>query len=473
MRVFAESSVCAVTSRLILMCSVSSISDAHFQPDSSIFTQTARHKVIIEAASKGKEFLICKEELGNIKGECLYKLFPTPTAQEMVRPIFLFRDPVRVFDSWKKVGWTDIKSLIDCYSNMFGMLDDASPVLYERLICEPHREVMRICALWEIPFSESMLSFDKPFGSSFLFSSAREKDIYCMQKPLGLFANVEAHSSIRDDLPCHGLLSNGEKDILEERLGRLYLELWRDDVLRLREIIKEKPWIGFDLDDTLHEFRYASGQATIAVLEMISSRHGTPVVDLKETYAHVLKQRTSNAFSDGKTSIDYRRERFLAVLAIHNHPSDSPDMTAYLDLYEATLTASLQLKCGALALLSRLKGMGKRIVIITEGPQDAQERAIQALGIGKYVDFLATTNHPQFRIAKTRGLFPKVLGRLGISAGDIAYIGDSDQRDMVPAMAEGIFSIHLDEQRHISLAAFPPRINTLRKLEYIICDNGH
>jgi hypothetical protein len=79
-----------------------------------------------------------------------------------------------------------------------------------------------------------------------------------MQKPLGLFAHVEVHSSIRDDLPCHGLLSNGEKEVLE-RLGRLYLGLWRDDVLRLWGIFKETPWIGFELDDTLHDFRYATG----------------------------------------------------------------------------------------------------------------------------------------------------------------------------------------------------------------------
>ncbi|KAK3185781.1 hypothetical protein K4F52_005437 [Lecanicillium sp. MT-2017a] len=263
------------------------------------------------------------------------------------------------------------------------------------------------------------------------------------------------------------------KEKLKKNLGRLYLEMWQDDTLRLRETIMEKSWIGFDLDDTLHEFRYASGRATAAVLEMMSLRHGTPFVDFKETYSRVLKQWTSNAFSDGKSSIEYRRDRFLAVLTAHNHSFDNTEMEDYLEKYEATLMDSMELKCGALSLLSQLKMMGKRIVIITEGPQDAQERAIEALRIGQYVDFLATTNNPEFGVEKTQGLFSKVLSRLGISAGDIAYIGDNMQRDMVPAMEEGIFSVHLDEQRDISLAAFPPRINTLRELEYILCDKGH
>lgn len=115
--------------------------------------------------------------------------------------------------------------------------------------------------------------------------------------------------------------------------------------------------------------------------------------------------------------------------------------------------------------------MGKKIVIITQGPQDAQERTIQALGIGRYVDFIATTNHLQ--VAKTSGLFKKVLGHLGISPGDMAYIGDNEQPDMEPAMAEGIFSAHLDEARYVSLNAFPPHVNTLRKLQYILSDDVH
>lgn len=88
-----------------------------------------------------KQFLICKEELGNNKqkSECEYNIFPSLSAYCMVRPVFLVRDPVRVFDSWKKVGWIDAQSLIDCYINIFRMLDQApshaiSCLLYEQLI---------------------------------------------------------------------------------------------------------------------------------------------------------------------------------------------------------------------------------------------------------------------------------------------------------------------------------------------------
>ncbi|KAM0350680.1 hypothetical protein ACHAPU_003171 [Fusarium lateritium] len=357
---------------------------------------------------------------------------------------------------------------------MFRMLDRApshaiSYLVYEQLIREPQREVERVCARWGIPFSDTMVNFKKPFGSSFFFSTDREKAIYCDEKPLGLFTTVEASSSVEADVPYHNLLSNTEKDELEEHLGRSYLRCWRDDVMRLRAIFHEKTWFGFDLDDTLHEFRHSSGRATNKVLEKISGRYGTPMSELREEYSRVLKEKTTNAFSDGKSSFDYRRERFTSVLAAFSLPNDIQFMDTLLESYEHTLTESLQLKCGALCLLSTIKNMDKKIVIITEGPQDAQERTIQALGIGEYVDFLATTNHLQ--VTKTSGLFKKVLGHLGISPADMAYIGDNEQRDMEPAMAEGIFSVYLDETRHVSLNAFPPHINTLRKLQYILSDD--
>ena len=54
----------------------------------------------------------------------------------MVRPIFLFRDPIPIFDSWKSVGWTDAQSLIDCHTNVFHMLSRAPSHAASCLVCE-------------------------------------------------------------------------------------------------------------------------------------------------------------------------------------------------------------------------------------------------------------------------------------------------------------------------------------------------
>ena len=475
MRIFAESPVCAVTSRLLLMGKAGSKED--FSPDYSILENPSHHITFISALKSGKRFLVCKEELGNDsrKGECLYNVCPNPSTYAMARPIFLFRDPIRVFDSWKSVGWTDAQSLIDCYTNLFHMLSRApsqtvSCLVYERLIQNPKTEIERICARWGIPFSKSMLKFDHPFGSAFIYSSDRERDIYCEKKPLGLFKTVETSSTVEANVPYHDLLSNAEKDKIEEHAGFLYARLWEDDIMRLRAILTERTWIGFDLDDTLHEFRRSSGVATSRVLAEISKRHGIPIPALKDEYTTILKMKTANAFSDGKTSFDYRRERFASILTHFSLPLDDQFIAKLLELYEANLMESLELKYGALDVLSLIKDMGKKIVVITEGPQDAQERTVRGLGIDRFIDFLATTTH--FGVAKTDGLFPRVLEHLCVTPDDIVYIGDNEDRDMKPALAEGIFPIHFAETKHVSFDTIPPKINTLRKLQYIL-SNAH
>jgi putative hydrolase of the HAD superfamily len=421
----------------------------------------------------GKQFLINKEELGNDsqKGECGYNIFPSPASYDLVKPVFLVRDPIRTFDSWKHVDWKDIDSLVDCYHNLFRIMnfsDILQPhtILYERLIRNPLVEVKRICQWWEIPFSDEFLDFKQPLGS-FLFNNKREKEIYCEINPRGIFSTVEKYSGVVQDVPCHNLVSTKEKEYIENKIGRLYLDLWKAKVLDVRTILKEKEWFGFDLDDTLHEFRVASGAATEATLSLIAEEYVLPLADLKKTYSEVLVQKTSSAFVEGKSSHEYRKERFSAVLEHHSvQLDDSFIISKLLVTYERTLTATLKLKCGAFALLKLLKSLGKKIVVITEGPEDAQERTIQALGIADMIDSLATTN--SFGVSKTNGLFKKMLAHLNITAADIVYIGDNEDRDITPALAEGIYSIHYAEQKHFSLDTNPVIINTLRKLEYII-----
>ncbi|KAF9871391.1 had-superfamily subfamily variant 1 [Colletotrichum karsti] len=230
--------------------------------------------------------------------------------------------------------------------------------------------------------------------------------------------------------------------------------------------LNRKSWFGFDLDDTLHEFRRASSAATNQVIQSISQRHGTPVQSLKDEYSTILREKTSSAFADGKTSIEYRRERFSTLLERFFLPLDAAFIEQLLDTYEKTLAESLKLKDGALSLLSMLKKSGKKVAVITEGPQDAQERTVKHLGIADHIDLLATTNF--FGVSKTEGLFPKVLDHLGISAADMVYVGDNAARDVVPAEKAGILCIHYNEQARTSFDEFPARLCALGDIESML-----
>ena len=61
-RVFDESPVCTVTSRLVLLGKSGSKDD--LGPHHLIFENTSQHSTFISASEAGKQFFICKEELG-------------------------------------------------------------------------------------------------------------------------------------------------------------------------------------------------------------------------------------------------------------------------------------------------------------------------------------------------------------------------------------------------------------------------
>ncbi|KAM0421111.1 hypothetical protein ACHAPT_011182 [Fusarium lateritium] len=234
---------------------------------------------------------------------------------------------------------------------------------------------------------------------------------------------------------------------------------------QLLKILQAKTWVGFDLDDTLHEFRKASRAAVTHCLSRIANENPhSKVEDLEEQYRIILKQGTASAFTDGKTSHDYRRERFGATLSHFQLNHDS--IEELLHDYERVLVENLTLKPGALPLLKAIKESGRKIAVITEGPQDAQERAVRDLGIASYIDFLATTN--RFGVAKTSRLFGKVLEHLKLQSREIVYVGDSKERDVEPATDEGIYVIHLREDQASSLTLDPSSINSLQVLTQLV-----
>ncbi|KAI1290986.1 HAD-like domain-containing protein [Xylaria venustula] len=429
MRIFAESPECAVTS-----CWRITDDATGGTPSRSEYLRLRNmniHETVRSASNSGKNTLICKDEPYNVKkkGECFYQLLSNEPEYAATRLIFLIRDPIRVFDSWKKLGWADLQSFIDCFDDLFARLKQAdtsfnSYLLYEQLTQQPRREIERICSIWDIPFSEGLLEFSLPFSTSFLYNDACEKHTsYHSQPPAALLSTAKNSSMIVDNVPCHGLVTNYEKTIIEKSLGELYLSCWREHILHLSGILAEKQWIGFDLDDTLHEFRRASSTASNRVLEAIQEQYRVPFAALKSQYSEVLKTSTSNGFSDGKSSSEYRSDRFLAVVSHFSLPLKTDDafLTQLLHLYETTLRESLELKSGALSLLKEIKRRGKKVVILTEGPQDAQEWTVENLGISPYIDFLATTNH--FKVTKRAGYLAKYWKRLGLPRPRLRSLG--------------------------------------------------
>jgi putative hydrolase of the HAD superfamily len=166
-----------------------------------------------------------------------------------------------------------------------------------------------------------------------------------------------------------------------------------------------------------------------ATLSAVSRNHNIPIDVLEKEYSKINSIKTASAFTDGKISDDYRKERFPAVLATF-HIKPTPEyLNELAATYISSLQQELQLKPEATNLLSYLISIGKRILIISEGPQDAQEWTIETLELEHH--FLATTNF--FGVSNVNGLFERVLNHLQIDASDLVFIRDNVERDVEPA----------------------------------------
>ncbi|KAJ6028089.1 hypothetical protein N7540_003665 [Penicillium herquei] len=217
-----------------------------------------------------------------------------------------------------------------------------------------------------------------------------------------------------------------------------------------KSTLLSKKWFGFDLDDTLHEFRKASSQASESVFEAIHTDYGINIDTLRSTYAKILRISTANAFTDGRSSTEYRRERFTQLLQAHdaiNVEKTRTNIDVLLDIYKSSLQSHLTLKPGVVELFRHLRLLRKNIIVITEGPADAQEWTVRELGIDSYVDILVTTN--DIGKSKADGLFGVVLERYGIDADEIVYFGDNELRDVRAALKSGILAIFYDETRQL------------------------
>jgi putative hydrolase of the HAD superfamily len=236
----------------------------------------------------------------------------------------------------------------------------------------------------------------------------------------------------------------------------------------LQAALSSKTWFGFDLDDTLHEFRYASGQASLSVFEVISAKYGKSVDDLKVRYQEILRESTAHAFTDGRTSSEYRRERFSRLLQAHRI-DEFEDIDHLLEIYQSSLRSNLTLKAGALQVLQTLQRLNKKVIVVTEGPADAQDWTIRELGLWPYVDILVTTN--EVGRSKVDGLFAAVLEKYSIHPEKIIYFGDNEVRDVHAAQKEGILAFLYDQKQEDQLR-FPAalRINSWDKLQNLLLD---
>lgn len=199
----------------------------------------------------------------------------------------------------------------------------------------------------------------------------------------------------------------------------------------------------FDLDDTLHDFRQASGESMDRVYSKITHEYGIDKELLKGRYAELLKQAEERAFLDGRSSTDYRLERFCNLLQFFGIRDDilANDLVR---IYGEELEKRMKLFPEVLPVLDALQ-KSYDLYVVTEGPVDAQRRTIQILGLEGYFKGIFISGG--VRKAKSSGeLFNHAILESGHFPQEAMLIGDSYQRDVVGGMKAGLRVIWLNRE---------------------------
>ncbi len=204
-------------------------------------------------------------------------------------------------------------------------------------------------------------------------------------------------------------------------------------------------WVWFDLDDTLHDFGAAAKKATLEVFGLFSSETGMTLADVQRNYRAALQKQSVFEFADGRTSREYRSERFWGAIG-QDTSSDKPIqhlIEEALSIYERVYMENLQLKPFAHETLRALKEDGLSLAILTDAPEDAQDRVIKKLGIDGYFASIFTSGG--MRVSKRNGLFAKAIELLGVQKEQVVMLGNSTASDVVPALAAGIEAIWFND----------------------------
>lgn len=182
-------------------------------PDYQVFDGT--HKSF--QRHPGKTFFI-KETFGHASmQECSFEVFPSLEDISRSKPIFLLREPIATWSSWKKCksagkqGWEgvcDLNLFKTAYQHVYNMFinsqavsDQVRCLTREHLLKNSHSTFQLICKHWEITFTENMIHWTKPFDVN---------NISCGEGHEETFNRIQ-HKDIRESMSFHAVENSQDR----------------------------------------------------------------------------------------------------------------------------------------------------------------------------------------------------------------------------------------------------------------------
>lgn len=218
-----------------------------------------------------------------------------------------------------------------------------------------------------------------------------------------------------------------------------------------------------DLDETLFDHRESARRGVSRLIEELGSRAAPELIGEWESTADRLMARRRSGEIDRE---GYRRERVRGLLRDLGRVSDVARFedadcdrlyARFVELYEQEWVPFED----ARPTLRALRQRGIPAAILTNGPEERQQRKVRTLGIEPWVHSIWTSE----RLAAKKPApktYVRVCTALSLEPSMVLHVGDDLDLDVEGARAIGLEALHLDRRRRHPDSSH--RIRGLREL---------
>ena len=195
----------------------------------------------------------------------------------------------------------------------------------------------------------------------------------------------------------------------------------------------------FDLGGTLFSYRNVA-RATVPLLLEACRRLGVtanPAV-IKDAYADATRDVTI-AYADKSYYLhrDFFQESFIGFASRLGAPADEQVQTWYLEAHRLAMIDCLVLKDDCLATLAALQARGLYLSVVSNIDDDMLTPLIAREGLDRFLDHWTSSEAAQ-SCKPDRRFFEVALARSGLSAGEVLFVGDSPEHDIIGAHEVGM-----------------------------------
>lgn len=204
----------------------------------------------------------------------------------------------------------------------------------------------------------------------------------------------------------------------------------------------------FDLDETIFDHRYSSQMGIAELRNHHPELNAKSVEELENLFWDMLHSKHSEVLSGKMTLTEARLVRIAALFNACNCPIPEDKLNELSVIYRKAYESNMRAIPGVIDVITKLRELGYKIIVITNGFRKMQMEKIQKCRIENLIDDFITSEEVGEGKPNPK-IFLEALKRNSTNIEDAIVIGDAWDLDILGANPIGIKSIWLNRRNQI------------------------